>query len=95
MIAKVESHENIQVLKQAVVVDHTGIAGMFKTGVQVGPRMFYRQITHGITILATGALVNRPEEMLLGDHDGGVDPTRSRLGHGRQPREDQRAAATW
>jgi heterodisulfide reductase subunit A2 len=70
MMAKVESHENIQVLKQAVVVDHTGIAGMFKTGVQVGPRMVYRQLTHGITILATGALVNRPEEMLLGDHEG-------------------------
>ncbi|MDR3553707.1 MAG: FAD-dependent oxidoreductase [Syntrophobacteraceae bacterium] len=70
MMAKVESQENIQVLKQAVVVDHSGIAGMFKTGVQVGPRMVYRQLTHGITILATGALVNRPEEMLLGDHDG-------------------------
>ncbi len=69
MVEKTESHENIQVLKQAVVVDHTGMAGMFKTGVQVGARMVYRQITHGITILATGALVNRPDEMLLGAHD--------------------------
>ncbi|MGC8492498.1 MAG: FAD-dependent oxidoreductase [Syntrophobacteraceae bacterium] len=68
LIKKTESHENIQVLKQAVVVDHTGMAGMFKTGVQVGPRMVYRQLVHGITILATGALANRPKEMLLGSH---------------------------
>ena len=68
LIVKTELHENIQVLKPAVVVDHSGMAGMFKTGVQVGPRMVYRQITHGITILATGALPNRPHEMLLGDH---------------------------
>lgn len=68
LVAKAESHENIQVLKQAVVVDHAGMAGMFKTGVQVGPRMVYRQIVHGITILATGALPNRPGEMLLGKH---------------------------
>ncbi len=70
LIGKTESHENIQLLKQAVVVDHSGMAGMFKTGVQVGPRMVYRQIVHGITILATGALANRPREMLLGEHDG-------------------------
>ncbi len=69
LVERAENHENIQVLKQAVVVDHTGLAGMFKTGVQVGPRMVYRQITHGITILATGALVNRPKEMLLGSHE--------------------------
>ncbi|MDR3567370.1 MAG: FAD-dependent oxidoreductase [Syntrophobacteraceae bacterium] len=68
LVAKVEGNENIQVLKQAVVVDHTGMAGMFKTGVQVGPRMVYRQLVHGITILATGALPNRPSEMLLGKH---------------------------
>jgi heterodisulfide reductase subunit A len=41
---------------------------MFKTGIQVGPQMFYRQIDHGITILATGALPNRPDEYLLGRH---------------------------
>ena len=27
-----------------------------------GPQMFYRQIEHGVTILATGALPNRPPE---------------------------------
>lgn len=68
LIQRTEAHERIQVLKSAVVVDHTGMAGMFKTGVQAGPQMFYRQIRHGITILATGALSSRPTEYLLGDH---------------------------
>jgi heterodisulfide reductase subunit A len=44
------------------------MAGMFKTGIQVGPQMFYRQIKHGITIMATGALPARPAEYLLGQH---------------------------
>ena len=35
---------------------------------QVGPQMFYRQITHGVTVMATGALPNRPEGYLLGAH---------------------------
>jgi heterodisulfide reductase subunit A len=30
--------------------------------------MFYREIKHGITILATGALPHRPKEYLLGGH---------------------------
>ena len=40
---------------------------MFKTGMQVGPQMFYRTITHGVTIMATGALSNRPKQYLLGE----------------------------
>jgi heterodisulfide reductase subunit A len=68
LIKRTEHHDNITVSKRAIVVDHLGIAGMFKTGIQVGPQMFYRQIDHGITILATGALPNRPDEYLLGRH---------------------------
>lgn len=68
LVQRTESHERIQVLKQSMVVDHSGMAGMFKTGIQVGPQMFYREIKHGITILATGALANRPDEYLLGRH---------------------------
>ena len=68
LIKRTESHENIRVSKRTIVVDHSGMAGMFKTGVQVGPQMFYRQIDHGITILATGALPLRPSEYLLGRH---------------------------
>ncbi len=68
LIRRTEGHDHIQVLKQSMVVDHSGMAGMFKTGIQVGPQMFYREIRHGITILATGALPNRPDEYLLGRH---------------------------
>ena len=69
LISKTELHENIQVLRSSVIVDHSGMAGMFKTGIQVGPQMFYRQIKHGITILATGALPSRPQELLLDKHE--------------------------
>ncbi|MBW1943408.1 MAG: CoB--CoM heterodisulfide reductase iron-sulfur subunit A family protein [Deltaproteobacteria bacterium] len=69
LIERTMAHEGIQVLPQAVIVDHTGMPGMFRTGIQVGPRMFYRQIRHGVTILATGALPNRPPEYLLGEHE--------------------------
>jgi len=60
------AHGNIQVITRAIIVDHTGMPGMFKTGMQVGPQMFYRTIQHGVTILATGALANRPNQYLLG-----------------------------
>ncbi|MHB8069174.1 MAG: FAD-dependent oxidoreductase [Desulfobaccales bacterium] len=68
LVKRTEGHDRIQVWKQSMVVDHSGMAGMFKTGIQVGPQMFYREVRHGITILATGALPNRPQEYLLGRH---------------------------
>ena len=68
LIQCTENHDNIQVIKNAFIVDHSGMPGMFKTGMQVGPQMFYRQISHGVTILATGALPNRPDQYLLGQH---------------------------
>lgn len=68
LVRKTTSHPNIQVVPNAFIVDHSGMPGMFKTGMQVGPQMYYRQISHGVTILATGALPNRPEGYLLGGH---------------------------
>jgi heterodisulfide reductase subunit A len=68
LVKRTEGHDRIQVWKQSMVVDHSGMAGMFRTGIQVGPQMFYRELRHGITILATGALPNRPDEYLLGRH---------------------------
>ncbi len=65
LIAKVQSHPKIQIFTRALIVDHSGMPGMFKTGMQSGPQMFYRQIEHGVTILATGALSNRPAQYLL------------------------------
>ena len=69
LIRKTMSHANIQVITNAIIVDHSGRPGLYKTGLQVGPQMFYRQISHGVTILATGALPNRPKDYLLGRHE--------------------------
>ncbi len=66
---EIESHKNIQVIKEATIVDHSGTAGMFRTGLQTGPEGKYLQIKHGVTILATGSMVNKPREYLLGEHD--------------------------
>jgi heterodisulfide reductase subunit A len=68
MIRHTREHDNIQVITNAVIVDHSGMPGKFKTGIQAGPQMFYRQISHGATILATGAFPNRPKQYLLDQH---------------------------
>ncbi len=65
LISRTEAHANIQVINRALIVDHSGMPGMFKTGMQTGKQMFYRQIEHGVTVLATGALPNRPALYLL------------------------------
>jgi heterodisulfide reductase subunit A len=69
LIGKVENHPHIQVITRAIIVDHSGMPGMFKTGMQVGPQMFYRQIEHGVTVLATGAMVNPTEEYAFGSSE--------------------------
>lgn len=68
LIEKVNSHEMIEVITNAIVVDHAGMPGKFTTGFQIGPRMYYRQIEHGATVMATGALANRPGQYLLDQH---------------------------
>jgi len=65
LVEKTIANENIEVITGAIIVDHSGMPGMFTTGMQVGRQMFYRQIEHGVTILATGALPNRPSEFML------------------------------
>jgi len=65
LVEKVQNHPKIQIFTRALIVDHSGMPGMFKTGMQSGPQMFYRQIEHGVTILATGAISNRPSQYLL------------------------------
>ncbi len=69
LVEKVMAHANIQVLTRSIIVDHTGMPGLFKTGIQTGVRMNYMQIDHGVTILATGALANRPPQYGLGRID--------------------------
>lgn len=68
LIERTNAHENIEVVTNAIVVDHTGMPGKFVTGFQIGPRMYYRQIEHGATVLATGALAHRPNKYLLDRH---------------------------
>jgi heterodisulfide reductase subunit A len=68
LIERTTQHDRIEVLTNAFIVDHTGKPGLFKTGLQTAPQMFYRQLEHGVTILATGALAHRPKEYLLGEH---------------------------
>ena len=68
LIDRTIQHDHVEVITNAFIVDHTGMPGMFKTGFQIAPQMFYRQIEHGVTILATGALPNQPKEYLLGEH---------------------------
>ena len=91
LIKKTEGHDRIKVWKQSMVVDHSGMAGMFRTGLQVGPQMFYREILHGITILATGALPNRPDEYLLGRHQA----VRTQLDLGAFLEEHPEEVQTW
>ncbi len=69
LIEKTNNHDLIEVITGATIVDHKGMTGMFTTGVQIAPRMYYRQIEHGIIIMATGALAFRPDEYLLDKHE--------------------------
>jgi len=68
LIERTTQHEQIEVITQAIVVDHAGMPGMYRTGFQIGPRMYYRQIEHGATVLATGATHNVPRAFSLGEH---------------------------
>ncbi|MCE5241715.1 MAG: FAD-dependent oxidoreductase [Syntrophobacteraceae bacterium] len=68
LIERTEQHERVEVLKRSMIVDHSGTAGLFQTGVRMESPAGYRRIEHGITILAIGALPNRPGEYLLGAH---------------------------
>ncbi len=72
LIDQVSAHQDIEVLTGAQVVDHSGVPGMFQTGVRLSPDGSYRKIEYGAGILATGALANRPKEYLLGDHDAAM-----------------------
>ncbi|MBA3011623.1 MAG: CoB--CoM heterodisulfide reductase iron-sulfur subunit A family protein [Desulfobacula sp.] len=69
LVERVTAHENIHVMTRSIIVDHSGMPGLFKTGIHTGLRMNYMQIDHGVTVLATGALANRPTEYGLGTLD--------------------------
>jgi heterodisulfide reductase subunit A2 len=68
LVEQTQAHENIEVITNAIVVDHHGMPGKFTTGFQIGPRMYYRAIEHGAVVLATGSLAHRPDLYLLDHH---------------------------
>ena len=69
LIRRVETHDRIQALTNALVVGFSGYKGNFATEVLVGPAMYQRKIEHGALVVATGAVEYQPTEHLYGQHD--------------------------
>ena len=65
--ARVTQHPRIQVFTNAVITDFSGYVGNYKTSLMVGPRMFSRDVEHGVTIVATGGEELKPKEYLYGE----------------------------
>lgn len=68
LIQKTTSHGNIEVITNARIVDHGGQPGMFTTKLEIGPALEHYQIEHGVTIMASGARPNRPDDFMLDRH---------------------------
>ena len=69
LIRRVEAHERLQALTNALVVGFSGYKGNFETEVMVGPAMYQRKIEHGALVVATGAVEYQPAEFHYGEHD--------------------------
>jgi len=69
LVGAVEDHDNIEVLKQALVVGFGGYKGNFKTEVLVGSSMKEKKIDHGVMIVATGANEYQPKEYLYNESE--------------------------
>ncbi|MBW1678659.1 MAG: CoB--CoM heterodisulfide reductase iron-sulfur subunit A family protein [Deltaproteobacteria bacterium] len=69
LIERVQNHPSVQIILDGVIVDSTGFKGNFKTGIMSGPGMAYRQIEHGVTIIATGGEEYKPKEYLYGQDE--------------------------
>jgi heterodisulfide reductase subunit A-like polyferredoxin len=69
LVARVETHDRIEVLTGQIVIKHKGYVGNFKTMVQEieGPRQ--RMIEHGVAIVATGVQEYVGPAYGLGTHD--------------------------
>ncbi len=67
LVERVNRHDGIQVLTDALVVGFSGFKGNFTTEVLIGPGMYERKIEHGAVIIATGAEEYRPGEYFYGE----------------------------
>ncbi len=68
MRKRVTSHPKIQVFTNAAIADFSGYVGNFKTSILVGPRMFTRELEHGVIVIATGGQELKPKEYLYGEN---------------------------
>jgi len=66
LVERVNRHDRIQVLTEALVVGFSGFKGNYTTEVLVGPGMYERKIEHGAVVIATGAGEYTPTEFLYG-----------------------------
>ncbi len=66
---KVTAHDKIELMTGAKVVEHYGVPGKFTTSVLAQGQDTPVKIEHGVAILATGALANRPVEYGLNQYD--------------------------
>jgi heterodisulfide reductase subunit A len=67
MIARVEAHPGIQVLKNSRLKTAVGSVGHFVSQIEVGAET--RAVTYGAAVIATGAGETVPEEYLFGQDD--------------------------
>ncbi len=72
LVAYVESHDKIDILKQSLIVEFGGYKGNFETTVLVGSAMEERKIDHGAMIVATGANEYQPKEFLYEESEAVV-----------------------
>jgi len=66
LIGAVEKDPNITVMTETRVKENRGVAGSFVTALDQNGKSV--EVSHGITILASGANPARPKEYLLGKH---------------------------
>jgi len=66
LITKVNENPLIQVYTEANIVEASGFVGNFITTVSAGAEKVVKEITHGITIVATGAEEFKPTEYFYG-----------------------------
>ena len=69
LIQKIYHHLLIQVHTGAHIRDFSGYVGNFRTSLQTGERRTLTDISHGVTVVATGAGEYRPDEYLYGEDD--------------------------
>jgi heterodisulfide reductase subunit A2 len=68
LIKRIYRHPSIHVYTNAIIAEASGYVGNFVTKVRSGPRV--AEISHGATVIATGADEYKPTEFLYGKTTG-------------------------